>query len=148
MAEAMTIPSVRWLMGEEINSPTTNPPIVGALRDMRDPTLATDKTNPNLSDLAFPQPDMMSSHYYYTGTEDNGGVHYNSGINNKAVYLMTDGSTFNGQTVTGLGITKVAKIYYEAQTNLLTSGSDYLDLSNDLVQACENLAGHGRDHRR
>ena len=44
---------------------------------------------------------------------DNGGVHNNSGVNNKAAFLITDGGTFNGQTVTGIGITKAARIYYE-----------------------------------
>src|SRR3712207_8613075 len=40
-----------------------------------------------------------------------------------------------------LGIDKTARIYYEVQTNLLTSGSDYLDLYEALQQACKNLIG-------
>ena len=40
-----------------------------------------------------------------------------------------------------MGIGKVADIYYEAQTNLLTSGSDYADLHAALNQACQNLIG-------
>jgi hypothetical protein len=83
----------------------------------------------------------MSSANYWTGSADEGGVHSNSGINNKAVYLMVDGGTFNGKTVTGIGIDKVAKVYYEVQTNLLTSASDYLDLYNALYQGCQNLLG-------
>jgi bacillolysin len=54
---------------------------------------------------------------------------------------MTDGGTFNGKTVIGLGIPKVAKIYYEVQTKLLTSGSSYNDLYNALNQGCSNLVG-------
>ena len=48
----------------------------------------------------------MSSIYYDDGTDgfggivDSGGVHTNSGVNNKAAFLMTDGGTFNGRTVT------------------------------------------------
>lgn len=117
-------PSVRWEMGENLNSP----PLVGALRNMADPTL-------------FNDPDKMSSANYYIGADDNGGVHWNSGIGNKAAYLMTDGDTFNGYTVTGLGIFKTAAIFYEVQTNFLTSGSDYRDLHDALLQACENLVG-------
>ena len=120
-------PSVRWLMGEDLP--------VGAVRDMQNPP-------------AYGDPDRMGSANYAcaqsepgSGYGDNGGVHTNSGVNNKAVYLMTDGDTFNGQTVVGLGITKVAKIYYEAQTNLLTSGSDYADLYDTLYQGCLNLVG-------
>ncbi len=73
---------------------------------------------------------------------DNGGVHLNSGVNNKAAFLMTDGDkSFNGRTVTGLGIPKVAQIYYDVQTQFLTSGSDYGDLASALPQACDDLVG-------
>lgn len=125
-------PSVRWQLGEDINVGS----LTGPIRHMNDPTIDYD-------------PDKMSSNYYNKDPyfTDNGGVHTNSGINNKAVYLMVDGSSaetggaFNGQTVTGIGITKAAKIYYEVQTNLLTSGADYLDLYNALYQGCQNLVG-------
>ncbi len=112
----------RWQMGEDL------PPGVGVIRDMADPTIYFD-------------PDKMSSPWYHTSSSDNGGVHSNSGINNKAVYLMTDGGTFNGYVVNGIGIGKVADIYYEAQTNLLVSGSDYADLYVALNQGCLNLIG-------
>jgi Zn-dependent metalloprotease len=114
---------VLWIIGED----TTG---LGGIRNMKSPT-------------AFGDPDMMTSPYYYSGpsTNDNGGVHTNSGVNNKAVYLMVDGGTFNSKTVTALGWLKTLTIYYEAQTNLLTSGSDYLDLYNALYQACLNMEG-------
>jgi Zn-dependent metalloprotease len=115
-------PDVRWLMGEDL--------AIGAGRNMADPT-------------AFGQPDRMGSPNYYCGTNDNGGVHTNSGVNNKAVFLMTDGGTFNGITVRGLGIAEVAKIYYEAQSNILTSASQYTDLYNALQLACSNLTPSG-----
>ncbi|MBF0608199.1 MAG: M4 family metallopeptidase [Candidatus Magnetobacterium sp. LHC-1] len=111
---------VRWAMAEDLS--------IGAIRNMKDPTL-------------FKDPDKMSSSNYYCGYRDNGGVHTNSSINNKAAYLMVDGDTFNSKTVTGIGITKVAKIYYEAQSHLLTSGSDYADLYNALEAACNTLIG-------
>ncbi|HEY5668383.1 MAG TPA: M4 family metallopeptidase, partial [Anaerolineales bacterium] len=118
---------VRWLVGENLP--------IGAIRNMKDPTASP-----------FYDPDKISSSYYYCTTGDwdagdYGGVHSNSGVNNKAAYLMTDGGSFNGKTVTGIGITKVAKIYYEVQTNLLTSASDYQDLYDGLLQACANLTG-------
>ena len=68
-------------------------------------------------------------------------MHFNSGVNNKAAFLMTDGGTFNGRTVTGMGIPKVARIYYDVQTQFLTSGSDYADLASALPQACDDLVG-------
>ncbi|MGI8809857.1 MAG: M4 family metallopeptidase [Acidimicrobiales bacterium] len=113
-------PTVRWKLFEE--SPS------GAKRDMKNPP-------------AFGHPDRMRSSAYLSTINDNGGVHTNGGVNNKAAYLMTDGATFNGKTVTGIGIDKVAQIYYYVQTRLLTSGSDYEDLYNALRQACSNLIG-------
>ena len=125
-------PAVKWLIGEDI-------PSIGAVRDMADPT-------------TFEHPDRMKSPNYSCsqsqlhGPGDNGGVHSNSGINNKAAFLMTDGGTFNGYTITGLGISKVADLYYEVQTNLLTSAADYSDLSDALYQASINL-GYSTDDR-
>jgi Zn-dependent metalloprotease len=101
---------------------------IGALRDMQDPTV-------------FGDPDRMGSPNYYTGSDDSGGVHTNSGVGNKTAYLITDGDTFNGYTVTGLGITKAAKIYYEVQTNILISTSNYHSLYDALGQACTTLVG-------
>lgn len=112
---------VKWKLGEDI-------PSLGVIRNMKNP--------PEFSD-----PDKITSSNYSTSSSDNGGVHTNSGVNNKAAYLMTDGGTFNGQTVSGIGIDKVAKLYYEVQTKHLTSGSDYLDLYNALLQACSDLTG-------
>ncbi|MEA5079899.1 MAG: M4 family metallopeptidase [Anaerolineaceae bacterium] len=97
----------------------------------------------------YAQPDRMTSEYYragypyspYDAGYDNGGVHTNSGVNNKAVFLMTEGGVFNGYSITGIGLQKVAAIYYEAQTHLLTSGANYSDLYFDIQQACNNLLG-------
>jgi hypothetical protein len=114
-------PAVKWLLGEDV-------PRIGAIRNMKKPP-------------AFKHPDSMLSPLYHCKVSDNGGVHSNSGVNNKAAYLLTDGDTFNGYTINGLGIDKVAKIYYEVQTNLLTSGADYQDLADALYQGCLNLIG-------
>jgi bacillolysin len=114
--------NVRWLMGEDL------PASIGAIRSMKNPPL-------------FGDPDRMSSPYYYCGVEDNGGVHYNSGIANKAVYLMVDGGVFNGKTIKGIGIQKTAEIWYEAQANMLTSAADYNDLYYSLQTSCSILSG-------
>ncbi len=114
--------AVRWQLGEDV------PGGIGAIRNLQDPPV-------------FNDPDKVTSALYRCTSADNGGVHSNSGVNNKAVYLMTDGDTFNGITVAGIGIIKVAKIYYEAQTNILTSGSTYLNLYNALNTACTTLVG-------
>ena len=110
--------AVKWLMGEDLS--------MGAIRDMENPPVYSD-------------PDRMGSPYWYTGSSDNGGVHTNCGVGNKLCYLLTDGDTFNGYSVTGMGIAKVADLFYEVQTSLLSSGADYADLYAALTQAAINL---------
>ncbi len=113
--------SVKWLIGEDLPAGELRPN--GAIRSMSNPTL-------------FLDPDKMSSKNYFKGYYDNGGVHWNSGINNKAVFLMVDGGLFNKKSIQPLGWEKTAAIYYYTQTRLLTSGADYADLYNALSQAC------------
>ena len=115
-------PAVRWHVGEQAP--------VGVIRNMADPP-------------QYRQPDRVRSDLYWDDPqfEDNGGVHVNSGVGNKAAYLMADGGTFNSRTVTALGLEKTARIWYEANANLLTSGSDYQDLYDYLQQACVNSVG-------
>ncbi|HEX3050506.1 MAG TPA: M4 family metallopeptidase, partial [Aggregatilineaceae bacterium] len=120
-------PGQKWLMGEDL--------AIGAMRNMANPPAG----NPA-------QPDRTQSTLYYSVNEayldpygDNGGVHYNSGVGNKAAYLMAEGGSFNGYTITALGNDKTAAIFYETNTTLLTSGADYTMLGAALVQACNNL---------
>ena len=109
---------VRWLMAEDLP--------IGAIRNMKDPT-------------QFGDPDRVGSPYYYYGSADGGGVHTNCGVINKLCYLLTDGDNFNGQSVTGIGIEKTAKLFYECQANLLNEASDFADLYMALGQATVNL---------
>lgn len=114
-------PGDRWLMGEDLPG--------GAGRDMRTPA-------------AFGQPDSMTSPLYEADAAftDNGGVHTNSGVGNKAAVLLTDGGVQNGTTVAGIGADKTMAVWYAA-TKLLTSGSDYADLAVALAQGCNMLVG-------
>ena len=114
-----------WAIGEDAPG--------GTFRDMADPG-------------AFGQPDRMTSSSYVADPsgEDAGGVHTNSGVGNKAAYLIAEGGHFNGQDVTGLDTDqparpKTAAIYWAA-LQLLTSASDYEDLYLVLPQACRQLA--------
>ncbi len=119
------ITAAKWLIGEDLPG--------GAIRSMSNPPTYND-------------PDKITSSYYSLGTNDNGGVHRNSGVNNKAVYLMVDGGTFNSKVVTSLNWDKTGAIYYYALTHLLTSASNYQDLYNDLDQSCRILVGMSSDN--
>jgi bacillolysin len=125
--------SVKWLMGEDLT--------IGAIRSMSTPAdfQQPDKMTDTDYYVNFTTPDYAS----YGGYNDSGGVHTNSGVNNKAAYLMVDGDTFNGQTITGIGSTKVAQLYYRVLTTYLTSGSDYYDLGVALNTACSDLVTLG-----
>ena len=116
---------VLWLMGEDLP--------IGAIRSMSNPP-------------AYGDPDRMGSSNYHCGpddfgSDDMGGVHTNSGVGNKAAYLMAAGGSFQGYDVAALGIVKTAKIFYKVQTDLFTSASDYQDLYDGLQQACTTLIG-------
>jgi len=85
-AAKQTANQADWLIGAEIFSPD----IEGdALRSMKDPGNAYN--SPTLG--KDPQPDNMSKYKMLPDTDegDNGGVHINSGIPNKAFYLTAVG---------------------------------------------------------
>lgn len=112
-----------WLLGEDIYTPN----IAGdALRSLSNPTL-------------YDQPDHYSN--LYRGSSDNGGVHTNSGIINKAYYLLAQGGTFHGVTVNGIGRDAAVQIYYSAFTNYLTSSSNFSNTRAAVIQAAKDLYG-------
>ncbi|MEQ1907835.1 MAG: M4 family metallopeptidase, partial [Vicinamibacterales bacterium] len=113
-------PAVRWRLGEDLS--------VGAVRDMYNPGV-------------YGHPGKMSDPNYACSAQDNGGVHTNSGIPNHAYALMVDGGTYNGRSITGIGLTKAGKIQYRALTTYLTSTAKFLDAYNALNQSCSDLVG-------
>lgn len=128
-----TVNGNTWKIGEECWTPGT---AGDALRYMNDPALAGDYD------------------YYptrYTGTSDNGGVHWNSGIANLAFHLMVAGGTHpRGKTsnvVPALdanayaSIIKGAAIFYRANTVYLTPGSTFSEARAATVQAATDLYG-------
>lgn len=68
---------------------------------------------------------------YVNTTSDNGGVHTNSGIPNKAAYLVAQ----------SIGCEKTARIYYRALCNYFTSTTDFTGSKSGLVQAATDLYG-------
>ncbi|HEX8821128.1 MAG TPA: M4 family metallopeptidase [Archangium sp.] len=122
-----------WKIGEECWTPAT---AGDALRYMNDPALAGDYD------------------YYptrYTGTSDNGGVHWNSGIANLAFQLAVSGGSHpRGKTSTVVpaldvnpvaSIQKGAAIFYRANTVYLTPGSTFSDARGATAQAATDLYG-------
>lgn len=112
-----------WLVGEDIYTPGVSG---DALRSMSNPA-------------AYGDPDHYSKRY--TGTQDNGGVHINSGIINKAAYLLGNGGTFYNVSVTGIGVPKLGAIYYRALNTYLTPNSNFSSLRAAVIQSAKDLYG-------
>jgi Zn-dependent metalloprotease len=81
----------------------------------------------------FSQPDHMSNFMVLHDTIDKGGVHTNSGIPNKAAFLIARGGTKNGITVTGIGDEKTAQLYYYVLTSGLHPSSNFTDAANQTI---------------
>ncbi|MCB9792748.1 MAG: M4 family metallopeptidase [Alphaproteobacteria bacterium] len=98
--------------------------------------------------MQYPSQDGDSRDHYsarYTGTSDNGGVHWNSGIANHWFYLLTEGgqhhnsSYRSGYTVQGVGITDAYEIFYAALANYMTSSTNFAGARTATESACSAL---------
>ncbi|KGX92450.1 peptidase M4 [Pontibacillus halophilus JSM 076056 = DSM 19796] len=107
-----------WDLGEDVYTPGK---AGDALRSLSNPE-------------RYGQPAHMDD-FYYTSS-DNGGVHTNSGIPNKAAYL----------TIQSIGKTKAEKIYYRALNTYLSKRSDFSDARAALLQSTADLYGTGSDY--
>jgi hypothetical protein len=68
-------------------------------------------------------------------------VHINSGIVNHLFALLVDGGTYNGRTVTALGLTKATHLIFRAQSQYLVPSSDFADFADAMEQSCVDLVG-------
>lgn len=115
-------PSGAWLVGEE----------VGGIRDLWHPP-------------CFNHPGRVSdaARYECDPEVDDGGVHVNSGIPNHAFALLVDGGTYNGQSVTAIGLTKAAHVYFRAMSTYQTPLTTFAEHAAALEQSCADLVGVG-----
>jgi Zn-dependent metalloprotease len=99
-------------------------------------------SNPNLKN----QPDTYGGDMWHTTSDDNGGVHFNSGVQNFWFYLLCEGgSGVNDQkvsySVNSIGMDAATKIAYRNLTEYLSSYSDYLDSRIGSLLATADLYG-------
>ena len=118
-----------WLIGEEIGQS------YGPLRSMKDPNAKGD-------------PDTYKGTNWNFTSSDNGGVHTNSGVLNYWFYLLTNGGSgtndnSDAYSVTGVGMTKAAKIAYRLESVYLSANSQYADARTYGIQAAVDLFGAG-----
>ena len=116
-----------WLIGEGLL--TANVKGV-ALRSMKAPGTAYD--DPVLG--KDPQPSNMSG--YVNTSEDNGGVHINSGIPNHAFYLMA-------VAIGGFAWEKTGNIWYVSARDKFKSNTDFQNAADLTFQTAGELYGQG-----
>lgn len=103
-------------------------------------------SNPNDAAMLTRGPDTYGGQFWYTGSNDHGGVHINSGVQNFWFYLLVNGGTGTNDigytyNVSGIGMTKAAAIAYRNLTTYLTSTSDYTAARAGSIQAASDLYG-------
>jgi Zn-dependent metalloprotease len=99
-----------------------------ALRSMKAPGTAYD--DPQLG--KDPQPASMQG--YYRGSDDNGGVHINSGIPNHAFYLVA-------ARLGGFAWEKAGRIWYDTLTTRLRPTSDFAAAARATLQSAQQMFG-------
>ena len=130
MVELFTENSVDWLVGADR----------GYIRNMTNPN---DKNDPD----TYLGANWVSTSGTCDGTNDNCGVHTNSGVQNFWFYLLAVGGSGvndNGDaySVQGIGATDAANIAYRSLSMYLTNGSDYSDAKQGAIQAAIDLFGN------
>jgi Zn-dependent metalloprotease len=123
-----------WLIGEGVLVAPTPMPAGGAARALRD-MLNPGTAYANLPDLGDdPQPAHMND--LFTGSEDNGGVHINSGIPNKA--FATFAMAVGGNSWDPAG---PAEIWYQTATaSGLQSTATFQDFRDLTVGVAKRIA--------
>ncbi|MEO0469008.1 MAG: M4 family metallopeptidase [Bacteroidota bacterium] len=116
-----------WQLGEDI-IPNTNIFPTGFLRDMANPNNGWPAGSNPLSSNGY-QPAHMNN--LFTGSQDNGGVHINSGIVNKAAHLFAQ----------SVGREKAEAVYYRALSVYLTRSSQFIDARIAVIQSADDLYG-------
>lgn len=115
-----------WQIGEDVVNPQIFP--TGALRDMADP-------NNGGRQLGDPGYQPASVQQQYRGSEDNGGVHINSGIPNRAYYLFADNDN--------VGVSIAEQVYYKVLEQYLTPRSQFIDLRTAVIEVASLDYGQG-----
>jgi Zn-dependent metalloprotease len=113
-----------WKIGEDIARQSAFP--TGTVRDMENP-----HNGGNNGDYYW-QPQHMNEFLNFSLERDNGGVHYNSGIINKATSLIGN----------AIGKDKLEKIYYRLlQNRYLSKQSQFIDMRLAAVKSASELYG-------
>jgi len=121
VAENYMLGSNDWLLGADfIVAPGKT-----SLRNM---------SNPNDPNAIYQLPDTYKGDFWYTGFSDNGGIHYNSGVQNFWFYLLCEGGSGTNDkdyefSINAIGMEKAAAVAYRNLTAYLVPNAQYTDAS-------------------
>lgn len=121
-----------WLIGEDVM--------------LIQPFYMRSMSNPNSAN----HPDTYQGTNWVNPTNlsnDKGGVHINSGVQNFWFYLLSQGGTGtndlnNSYSVTGIGMSKARDIAYRNLTTYLTPNATFMDAYYGSLQAADDLFGN------
>ncbi|MBD3401663.1 hypothetical protein GF420_02115, partial [candidate division GN15 bacterium] len=71
------------------------------------------------------------------------GVHTNSGVGNKWFYLLSDGGSHNGVSVTGIGVQNAMSVAYRSNAFYWTTSTTYHEAALATISAANDLDGSG-----
>lgn len=126
------IENASWIVGEGIFTPKINGVGIRSFKNpgsaFNDPdTIGADRQPAHMKDI-------------YTGGEDLGGVHINSGIPNKMFYEFC-------KNIGGISYGKPVKIWYETLSTKLNSGSNFQEMVNATQEVIISNYGTGEEYR-
>lgn len=122
-----TAEQANWLIGEGLFTRNVN---AQAIRSMKAPGTAYDDARLGKD----PQPAHIKD--IYTGVDDNGGVHINSGIPNHAFYLTAT-------QIGGFAWEKAGRIWYAALSEKIRPSTDFHEGARLIFQSAGELFGEG-----
>lgn len=121
-----------WLFGEDITYPSAT-----AMRDMRNPWRYSD-------------PCKYHGQYWHDTTDtspgnDNGGVHFNNGVQNHMFYLLSEGGSGNDEdgvsyNVTGIGVANAMLVAQRALLHYCTRSTDFSAIRGAWMSAANDLS--------
>ena len=149
----INVPRGNWVIGEKLPGFSDSTP----MRSLADPNLRDRDGNSMFHrDVRYSmsnrgQPDRYADVLSpldplcgKTRMQDNGCVHFNSGILNKMAYLISEGGEHYGVKVTGIGRIKLARLAYRTMTAQLNESSGLVEAADGFMLSCIELSEAGK----
>ena len=124
------VKTANYLIGEDIVTPGVAGDFLRSMSNPRADGKSIDHASQNIATL-------------YATTPAINGLHYASGLTNNAFYLLAEGgrNATSGITVSGIGRSKGAAIFYRAMTLYMTASTNFAGARTATLNAARDLYG-------